>query len=80
MSSQALFDKFLCQNFGHETAVDEGGSMNREIEPSRKPPEEAPRQIQSNDIFRGQRLVVIQHAGQEYRLTITRNDKLILQK
>ena len=38
------------------------------------------RPLDSNDIFRGTKEVFIRHGGQLYRLTITRNDKLILQK
>jgi hemin uptake protein HemP len=34
----------------------------------------------AEEIFRGSRLVKIRHAGQEYRLFITRNNGLILQK
>lgn len=36
--------------------------------------------IASADVFRGQREVVIVHRGQEYRLRITKADKLILTK
>jgi hemin uptake protein HemP len=36
--------------------------------------------IDSTDVFRGQREVVIIHRGQEYRLHITKADKLILTK
>ena len=39
-----------------------------------------PRTLRSDDLFDGQRLVYIEHAGQQYRLLITRNDRLILQK
>lgn len=38
------------------------------------------RSIPSTELFQGDRLVVIAHAGEQYRLTITRNGKLILQK
>ncbi|MCG8450406.1 MAG: hemin uptake protein HemP [Pirellulales bacterium] len=38
------------------------------------------REIPSVDLFQGERIVVITHSGEQYRLTITRNDKLILQK
>jgi hemin uptake protein HemP len=38
------------------------------------------RVIRSEEIFAGERLVLIQHAGEQYRLLITRNDRLILQK
>ncbi|MEM8944796.1 MAG: hemin uptake protein HemP [Planctomycetota bacterium] len=40
----------------------------------------ATREVSSQELFRGERTVVIAHAGEQYRLMITRNDKLILQK
>ena len=39
-----------------------------------------PRIISSKELFGGTKLLVIDHAGEQYRLTITKNDKLILQK
>ena len=36
--------------------------------------------IASADLFRGRRDIVILHRGQEYRLHITKADKLILTK
>ncbi len=36
--------------------------------------------LSSRELFRGQREIVILHAGHEYRLRITRADKLILTK
>ncbi len=36
--------------------------------------------LASADVFRGRREVVIVHRGQEYRLHITKADKLILTK
>jgi len=36
--------------------------------------------IASSELFRGRRDVVIVHRGQEYRLHITKTDKLILTK
>jgi len=36
--------------------------------------------IPSTDLFRGRREIVIVHRGQEYRLHITKADKLILTK
>jgi hemin uptake protein HemP len=36
--------------------------------------------LTSHDLFRGQREIVILHAGNEYVLRITRADKLILTK
>jgi hemin uptake protein HemP len=50
--------------------------------PPREPHERdrAPRRIHSPALFDGAREVVIVHQGQEYRLRITRADKLILTK
>lgn len=45
--------------------------------------ETAPRpavRIASTELFRGRREIVIVHRGQEYRLHITKADKLILTK
>jgi hemin uptake protein HemP len=41
---------------------------------------DAARVIRSEELFAGGRVVLIQHAGEQYRLLITRNDRLILQK
>lgn len=38
------------------------------------------RSIRSEELFAGERMVLIEHAGVQYRLLITRNDRLILQK
>jgi hemin uptake protein HemP len=38
------------------------------------------RQISSTSLFHGRREIVILHHGQEYRLRITKADKLILTK
>jgi hemin uptake protein HemP len=38
------------------------------------------RTIRSEELFAGERVVLIEHAGERYRLLITRNDRLILQK
>lgn len=45
-------------------------------------PDRAParRRVPAADLFRGGREIVILHANGEYRLRITRNDKLILTK
>ena len=40
----------------------------------------AARSITSEALFAGEREMVIQHAGQEYRLRLTAQDKLILTK
>lgn len=43
-------------------------------------PARVPREVASTDLFQGERSIVILHSGEHYRLMITRNDKLILQK
>lgn len=49
---------------------------NRPHRPSRAP---APR-LRSEDLFRNTHELIIEHQGEEYRLRLTRNDKLILNK
>lgn len=41
---------------------------------------DADKVILSDELFQGRRAVQITHQGQQYRLLITKNDKLILQK
>lgn len=36
--------------------------------------------LSSRELFRNSKELVIEHQGQEYRLRLTRNDKLILNK
>ncbi len=52
--------------------------------PSNRPAQSSPpngaQRIDSHRLFAGGRELVIDHAGQEYRLRLTRNDKLILTK
>jgi hemin uptake protein HemP len=43
-----------------------------------QPPE--PRSVESAELFQGARIVEITHAGETYRLLLTRNNRLILQK
>ncbi len=51
------------------------------VAPSQTAPGVAARRVyQSPALFRGEREVVIVHRGQEYRLRITKADKLILTK
>jgi hemin uptake protein HemP len=47
---------------------------------SRTVPAPSRLRLSSRDLFRGQREIVILHAGNEYLLRITRADKLILTK
>lgn len=39
-----------------------------------------PRSVESSELFQGARVVAITHAGETYRLLVTRNNRLILQK
>ena len=41
---------------------------------------DAPRVVDSAPLFSGRREIVIRHGGNEYRLRVTRADKLILTK
>jgi len=53
------------------------------VTPRDAPPTAEPttgRQVPSAAIFQGRREIIIVHHGQEYRLRITRADKLILTK
>jgi hemin uptake protein HemP len=38
------------------------------------------RSVSSNDLFGGAKTVVIEHAGEHYRLIVTKNNRLLLQK
>jgi len=38
------------------------------------------REVKSEDLFQGQKTVVIRHGAEVYRLLLTRHNKLILQK
>jgi len=38
------------------------------------------RRLRSDELLGGTRELIIEHQGQEYRLRLTRNDKLILNK
>jgi hemin uptake protein HemP len=48
--------------------------------PSQAEDKPTPRVLNSEELFAGQRTVIIQHGDEQYRLLITRNDRLILQK
>jgi hemin uptake protein HemP len=58
--------------------VDEQSSSSP-IEKAAEPREES-RVLRSEELFARQRVLLIEHAGQRYRLLITRNERLILQK
>lgn len=46
----------------------------------RKQAPTAPQRIDSRRLLSGHREIVIDHSGEQYRLRLTRNDKLILTK
>lgn len=48
--------------------------------PPPMPQPSEPRSVQSAELFQGARVVEITHAGETYRLLLTRNNRLILQK
>jgi hemin uptake protein HemP len=54
--------------------------MNNSVIPSddRNPPDL--REVNSRDLMQGQKEIVIRHAGEAYRLSVTRAGKLILRK
>jgi hemin uptake protein HemP len=43
-------------------------------------PPERPRRLRSSELMSGQREILIEHAGSEYRLRVTNQNKLILTK
>ncbi len=49
------------------------------VRPSVSPHPQLPR-LRSEDLFRSSPELIIEHQGQEYRLRLTRNDKLVLNK
>jgi hemin uptake protein HemP len=51
-----------------------------DVRPLEQAADESMLRIASSEVFRGQRKVVIIHQGTEYRLLITKANKLILTK
>ncbi len=47
---------------------------------SRQQPPQTPRTIKSEELLKGRRELLIEHGNEVYRLRLTRNGKLILQK
>lgn len=45
-----------------------------------EPPQKVVRKLSSADLFKNEREIVIQHAGDDYKLRITSKNKLILTK
>jgi hemin uptake protein HemP len=63
----------------HATLLDRPETAARNVFPSTAPAP-VPRSLDSRALLGGAHEVRITHAGQEYRLRLTRNDKLILTK
>lgn len=59
---------------------DQPTNSNDASAPKETPGEGIPREFDSADLLRGEKEILIRHAGEVYRLRLTRNDKLILQK
>ncbi|EGV31884.1 MULTISPECIES: hemin uptake protein HemP [Thiorhodococcus] len=51
-----------------------------QISPRDRSPGAHPRRIDSNSLMGGDNLLMIEHAGHQYYLRMTRNNKLILTK
>ena len=52
----------------------------KQAEAALVPSKSAPHAMDAADVLQGNKQVVIRHAGEEYRLIVTRNNRLILQK
>jgi len=64
----------------HGPTVQSGRTVEPEQRGEREAQRPACRRIRSADLFAGRPSIVIEHAGDEYRLRITRLGKLILTK
>jgi hemin uptake protein HemP len=59
----------------------ESASEHKKTEPVRtERPAAQPRRHRVSDLLQGDREVILEHSGQDYRLRITANGKLILTK
>jgi len=64
----------------HPATPDIGGRGTHPVSLAQRPPHPGAPRIGSGQLLSGGNELVIEHAGQEYRLRLTRNDKLILTK
>jgi hemin uptake protein HemP len=60
--------------------ADEANSDSPATGPPNPAPIIEPRVVRSEELFAGHKTIVIRHGTENYRLLITRNDRLILQK
>ncbi len=58
----------------------ENSDPDRDDTPEQQPPVPAMRVVDSHDLMRGDREIVIRHGTEAYRLSVTRSGKLILRK
>jgi len=63
-----------------DTKAEDGGSQGSDAAQLPDKPGSGLRRIASSDLFQGQSVITIEHAGSDYRLRITRQRKLILTK
>ena len=66
--------------FEHHLATPISSDSSHTSAINERPARTAPQRIGSVQLLAGGNELVIEHAGQEYRLRLTRNDKLILTK
>ena len=60
--------------------TDSSDENDDKVDPPGTPPATAPITIRSEELFQGQMEVLIAHGAATYRLRLTRNGKLILNK
>ena len=65
---------------GSEMAAEEIEKHSETAKAQPPAPSQDLRILRSEELFAGERMIMIEHAGAQYRLMITRNDRLILQK
>ena len=68
-----------------QTHYPENRTMNSELPPAENtPPAEVPHSpapvLRSSDLLQGRKEVVLEHEGEQYRLRLTRNGRLVLYK
>jgi hemin uptake protein HemP len=56
------------------------GRDEGEIAKTKSPPSARPRRLKVAELLEGEREAILEHGGQDYRLRITANGKLILTK
>lgn len=67
-----------CQNHSDKGALGMVENQTEKSQPSKSTC--VTKTVSSADLFQNSKVIVIRHAGEEYRLSITSKDKLILTK